>query len=516
VSDDRDTGRPIRICVLAEGGTPAHWIAALATLASRLGEVHVLRLDAVAHPAADGVERVPWLLRQVLRLDRWQYARRRSAVPPATPPVPVRRADTNGIQGFELVLFLGASPPPPWVVAASHGGVLHARSGTRGLGGPYPVMFREIARGFHTAPVSVWRALRDQPPQCVLDSTNMMRTVSPAWNDEIYASRVAELLVLAAERALTQRQRVVSASEASTPEPARVSDAVALLTSRIRTSVRERRESSVWGLAYRRTSGERAADAMARLQESELLPAPRGASWADPFPVRVQGRDLLFFEQELRGESYGHIVCAELYADGRLGRPERVLDTGSHLSYPNVFQVDGEWFMVPESSRAGVVTLYRAVEFPGHWVRECDLLTGSTVVDPTLLARDGRWYLFATLVGADNASLEDLSCWSSPSLTGPFVPHPHNPVVMNAYHARPAGAMFEEGGVLLRPAQDCSVAYGHGLSLQQVTTLSDEAFAEHTVAHRTADWDPRLFGLHSFNRSDALTCIDLRWRVRPR
>ena len=64
-----------------------------------------------------------------------------------------------------------------------------------------------------------------------------------------------------------------------------------------------------------------------------------------------------------------------------------VLDKPFHLSYPQVFEHDGETWMVPESFQAGEIALYRATDASlDHWERECALLGGMPGV-PDLITR---------------------------------------------------------------------------------------------------------------------------------
>ena len=74
----------------------------------------------------------------------------------------------------------------------------------------------------------------------------------------------------------------------------------------------------------------------------------------------------------------------------------RVLDDGRHLSYPFLFRHAGELYMIPESSAAGRVDLWRCSEFPGTWRRERTLIADISAADTSLLNWNGRWWLFAT------------------------------------------------------------------------------------------------------------------------
>ena len=94
------------------------------------------------------------------------------------------------------------------------------------------------------------------------------------------------------------------------------------------------------------------------------LPDDRSRFYADPFPIERDGRMFLFVEDFAHAAGYGVISVVEFDANGPVGTPRPVLDTGSHLSYPFVFEHEGRVWMVPESGAAGTIDLYRADRFP--------------------------------------------------------------------------------------------------------------------------------------------------------
>ena len=65
-------------------------------------------------------------------------------------------------------------------------------------------------------------------------------------------------------------------------------------------------------------------------------------------------------------------MCLGLLEEGRAQRLGIVLDEPFHLSYPQVFQWQGAWYMTVESAGARRVSLYRATDFPLRWERTSD------------------------------------------------------------------------------------------------------------------------------------------------
>jgi hypothetical protein len=102
-----------------------------------------------------------------------------------------------------------------------------------------------------------------------------------------------------------------------------------------------------------------------------------------------------------------------------------------------------------------------------------------------------------------------LFLWHAPDPTGPWEPHPGNPVKVDVRSSRPAGTPFEFEGHLYRPAQDCSETYGGGITINRVTQLTPVSFSEEPVAtieaRRGSDY---AAGVHTLSGSGDLTMID--------
>lgn len=200
-----------------------------------------------------------------------------------------------------------------------------------------------------------------------------------------------------------------------------------------------------------------------------------------------------------------------LDAAGRPSAPEIVLERPYHLSFPFVFSRDRDHFMIPETSESGQVELYRARRFPGDWELVDVLLPQVRAADVSLFEHEGRWWMFAD-IAKDGTAIhgEILHLYHAPGPLGPWTPHRANPVVWSAEHARPAGAVFRLGGRLIRPAQNGKEFYGRATGLHEITHLSPDRYEERLVQLIEPDWDPRITGVHTFNRQGGMTLIDCR------
>lgn len=263
-----------------------------------------------------------------------------------------------------------------------------------------------------------------------------------------------------------------------------------------------------WFVGVRR---KRADDEPFRLKEFRLLTAPRDRFFADPFVLEKGSRNFLFFEEFPFATRKGVISCIEFDDSGFLGRPRVVLETNYHLSYPFLFEWNGQIYLLPEMRESGRVCLFRATEFPCSWELERVLMEGVYAADPTLVGYDGRFWLF--LGGGEERGPVDseLSLYFSDSLLGPWTAHPRNPIVSDVTRARPAGQIFSHDGYLIRPGQDCSQTYGRAVVLNRIEELSIDDYRETPIRTLEPDWQPGNIGTHTFNQSQNYQVLDGRF-----
>ena len=88
---------------------------------------------------------------------------------------------------------------------------------------------------------------------------------------------------------------------------------------------------------------------------------------ADPFGLWRDGKLHLFAEAYDYRTRHGRIDLLILDEGFAVADRRTVLVEPWHLSYPFVFEGDGETWMLPEAHRSGRLTLYRAAAFPDRW-----------------------------------------------------------------------------------------------------------------------------------------------------
>jgi hypothetical protein len=240
---------------------------------------------------------------------------------------------------------------------------------------------------------------------------------------------------------------------------------------------------------------------------------------ADPFMI-YEGRSwYMFFEVMNTVSKKGEIGLATS-SDGFNWQYRRsVLREPFHISYPFVFQWDGEYYMTPESARAMAIRLYKAEDFPNRWVYVKDLLQGQPYNDPTIEYINGKYWLFAGL------GIDILLLHYAESPLGPWYAHAKNPVISGKPSvARPGGRIICAADRTFRYAQNCEKEYGGSVSVLEVLVMTPTAYVERELDNNPvlhpggAGWNAEgmhTIDLHRVTDSAWIACVDGRRTAGP-
>lgn len=272
---------------------------------------------------------------------------------------------------------------------------------------------------------------------------------------------------------------------------------------------RARDEKPQWFLL----SGVCADSEISAPQPRRLLPIypPSDRFWADPFLWSRDGRNFIFFEEYPYATRRGHISILELDGEGHpMGAARPVIQEPYHLSYPFLFEFNGELYMVPEKKEKRRVDVYRCVAFPDRWEWVRTWFSGTRIVDSTVFEHEGRWWLFCS-VKRDGLRYDEtlLAYYTDNPLTGEWRPHPRNPLVRDLSRGRSAGRVQRDGqGRLLRPSQDCTRRYGNGLNINQIIQLTPTLYEEQLLWHKTGEEAGAWHGMHHLDWHRGLMVMD--------
>jgi hypothetical protein len=246
------------------------------------------------------------------------------------------------------------------------------------------------------------------------------------------------------------------------------------------------------------------------LTRDHVIDVP-AAMVGDPFMCEDRGRWYMFFEVVNQLTRRGEIGLA-VSADAMNWEYQRiVLAAPFHLSYPYVFEWQGSYYMIPESSRGGAVSLYKAAEFPDRWIHAGTLLEGRRYADSSILHYHDHWWLF-TDAGEDSSN-PVLRLFFSDSPFGPWQEHRLCPIrTGNPHVTRPAGRLIVVDNTPIRFAQDVYPVYGSKVYAFAITKLTTTEYEERPVSERAVlEAGSDRWNRHGMHHVDAHQRPDGSW-----
>jgi len=302
-----------------------------------------------------------------------------------------------------------------------------------------------------------------------------------------------------------------------TPSPLQTIVCVGKIARRVLTRQNDRRmHRERWFIAYRRLpAGEEPGQAFDGFQ---VLTPPPGHSFMDPFLYCSEGARYIFFEDFEDRAGQAVISYVEIDEDGRASEPRVALRRPYHVSYPCVFEWNGDIYMIPETTANRALELYRSDAFPDRWILDRVLARDVLAADSTVFVQGGRLWLLTSLATPGTVVDDELCVFSADSLDGEWVEHPMNPVVADHARARPAGYIFSRNGDLIRPAQDGRHRYGSAVVFNRIERLSETEYREVPIRRFDGGSIAKNIGTHTYSFDGTFEAVDGRWlhpKLRP-
>ena len=247
------------------------------------------------------------------------------------------------------------------------------------------------------------------------------------------------------------------------------------------------------------------------------LTMPKDEFWADPFLFNYNKKEYLFFENYSYKTKRGKISCGIL-KNGQLSEIGDVLDFNFHLSFPFIFEENGEIFLMPESSENKKLEVFKAVEFPYKWELYSTAFEGEVVGDAFFhIDEEQQKWLFLNKQAAKTAPMNsELFIYKVDSYKfNSLIPHQQNPVFIDARVARNGGSIFKHNNQWYRPSQrNVDGVYGRALNINRIDKLTIDEYVETTVEIIEPDFDKKLMGLHHLHKCNGKFVFDAAYRYR--
>lgn len=234
-----------------------------------------------------------------------------------------------------------------------------------------------------------------------------------------------------------------------------------------------------------------------------VIDTPKGVWIADPMVFEANGEHYIFVEvyecaKKKAAIGYYHFENEVPVYKGI------IIENDYHMSYPCVFEYNGTYYMIPETSANKSIELYRAKQFPEKWVKECNLIENGRFVDSTVMKNgdsllmlsyqtsDAGWNLVAFDLNVATKNISKV-----------------NSVLYKTNVGRPGGYIYGDK-VKLRPAQDSSKKYGEKLLIYQIDSV--KPYHEHLLDEISVDkigLESRMDRIHTYSTDELYEVVDL-------
>ena len=239
--------------------------------------------------------------------------------------------------------------------------------------------------------------------------------------------------------------------------------------------------------------------------------------WADPFFVKYAKKNYIFFESYNYFLKKGNIQCLEI-KNNQIVDKKIVLDEHYHLSYPHIFKLKKNFYLIPESYEDKKTSIYISLRFPFKWKKIQTIFEGEKVCDTTITYKNNKFWLFVNKSKNNlNEFNKKLFIYSSKNFDfKKLIPHKDNPVNKSLKNSRNAGSIFYENKVCYRPAQiNKKNIYGYGFFLNKIVRLSQSNFKQIKILEITPKQfdNKNICGIHHYSKIDKNTFLtDLCFR----
>lgn len=211
---------------------------------------------------------------------------------------------------------------------------------------------------------------------------------------------------------------------------------------------------------------------------------------ADPFLYYEEEIYYIFFEHQ--GKAGPAKIGLLKSNDGfNYSYEGNVINENFHLSFPQVFKYEEEYYILPESAAIGHVVLYKAINFPYEWEISDTLIRNIRLKDPAILLSDS----LNLITGIDENWTQQI--FKSDSLLG-------NWNKVNSFKSRkgneirPAGNFFSMNGEWYLPFQNNKEGYGTGVSLYKLKKEKfEKVIPDQLFKSKSISWFSR--GMHHLN-----------------
>lgn len=188
--------------------------------------------------------------------------------------------------------------------------------------------------------------------------------------------------------------------------------------------------------------------------------------------------------------------------DYHLLKSETILELDTHLSFPAIIRKNSNIYIYPENSASGKLYLYE-YNVNTNKCTKLQSLCDEPLTDAIYTEIFGKPLIYSTAYPLQNGS--KLGIYEGQSFFSIF--RKEKEYIFSENIARNAGDFFEHKGKIYRPAQECNVNYGHGISLQEVN-IADGKIEFKEIRRMTSPHPQMKVAFHTMNIYKGMTVVD--------
>ena len=119
-----------------------------------------------------------------------------------------------------------------------------------------------------------------------------------------------------------------------------------------------------------------------------------GQHHSHPTIYKYNNTNYIFYVSYINGKSI--IKCCSISEDMEISSSINVLNLPYSVSSPNLFEHNGETYMLPEVSNNGI-EIYRTSDFPYRWELYRRININAKIHSPTIFYHKDIWFLLGTV-----------------------------------------------------------------------------------------------------------------------
>jgi hypothetical protein len=261
-----------------------------------------------------------------------------------------------------------------------------------------------------------------------------------------------------------------------------------------------------WGVAFSRSDWINLV-----MWRSIKIKNPAYHFLADPFVITKDNRDYCFVEDFNYKTKTGCIAVYQLNdkAAHRIG--EAIIEP-FHMSFPYLFEFEGQQYMCPETNVNKDIRLYRCIRFPLKWELSQVLMDNVRAFDTMIFEKDGAWWLMTNIdpvCTGDHNNLLFIFYADSP-LSKNWTPHPKNPIAVDGSKARNGGLLRHEEFIYRVSQKQGFNTYGKGFVINKICVLNIDDYVEEEITSIEPNFFPNLSGTHHLHSNRRISVFDFK------